>query len=50
MKFKTIVAAASSLALGGMLLVPFTAQAAPGDQTNAFVCKYVGKPGVDERL
>lgn len=50
MKFKTIVAAASSLALGGMLLVPFTAQAAPGDQTNAFVCKCVGKPGVDERL
>ena len=52
MKFAVGVAAASTLALGVALVGPLGAQAAPGDPdlTKAFVCKYVGTPGVEVRL
>ena len=51
MKLATVLAATATLALGSAVASAGPVEAAPTKPlTKAFICKYVGKPYVDERL
>ncbi|QIK72022.1 hypothetical protein G7070_06760 [Propioniciclava coleopterorum] len=52
MKYTIGIAAASTLALGAMLVSPLAVNAAGPEEKHrtAYVCKFVGKPGEAERL
>ena len=50
MKLATVLAATATLALGSAVASAGPVEAAPTKPlTKAFICKYVGKPYVDER-